>query len=266
MDKNQAIEKLQTIKDKLQKLPKYNLESNFEFEKWHRETEFLLERIFDNNPERLKKFTNINFMLIPIFMDGEDEGERYHNEMRQYTIGLLDSFIEDIEEYGVGQNNTTTSLDVVSILESILNNFHRFALQLLKRRKNDGLLRETIKINDEYDVQDLLHAILKLFFDDVRDEEPTPSRVGGSARMDFFLNDHGIAIEVKMTRIGLTDRKIGDELIIDIERYQAHPDIKCLICFIYDPSKVIQNPSGVKNYLIKKSTSNFKVDVIICPE
>lgn len=42
-------------------------------------------------------------------------------------------------------------------------------------------------LEDEYDVQDLPHALLLLYFDDVRAEEWTPSYAGKSARMDFLL-------------------------------------------------------------------------------
>jgi hypothetical protein len=49
--------------------------------------------------------------------------------------------------------------------------------------RHDG--RPTLGVGDEYDVQDLLHALLRLFFDDIRPEERTPSYAGESTRMDF---------------------------------------------------------------------------------
>ena len=100
-------------------------------------------------------------------------------------------------------------------------------------------------IEDEYDVQDLLHALLRLYFDDVRPEEWTPSYAGKSARMDFLLKEEKIVIEVKKTRKGLGDKELGDQLIIDVERYKIHPDCKKLICFIYDPEGRIGNPGGL---------------------
>ncbi len=77
--------------------------------------------------------------------------------------------------------------------------------------------RETLKIEDEYDVQDLLHALLLLYFDDVRAEEWTPSYAGKSARMDFLLKNERVVIEVKKTRLGLADKELGDQLIIDVD-------------------------------------------------
>ena len=56
------------------------------------------------------------------------------------------------------------------------------------------------EIKDEYDVQDLLNALLRLNFDDVRPEEYTPSYAGSSTRVDFLLKKEKIVIEVKKTR------------------------------------------------------------------
>ncbi len=56
----------------------------------------------------------------------------------------------------------------------------------------------------------LLHALLLLYFDDIRAEAWTPSYAGKSARMDFLLKNEGVVIEVKKTRLGLTDKELGD--------------------------------------------------------
>jgi hypothetical protein len=98
---------------------------------------------------------------------------------------------------------------------------------------------------DEYDVQDLVGAILALDFDDVRREEWTPSYAGGASRVDFLLKAEQIVVEVKMTRAGLTDRRLGEELVIDIARYRVHPDSRTLVCLVFDPSHYIRNPAGL---------------------
>lgn len=115
-------------------------------------------------------------------------------------------------------------IDYDSILTLTFNRFNLVANQLKRRHGN----RATIKISDEYDVQDLLHALLKLHFDDVRAEEYVPSYAGGASRIDFLLKDEKIAIEVKMTRDNLKDKEIGEELVTDITRYKEHPDCKTL--------------------------------------
>ena len=44
-------------------------------------------------------------------------------------------------------------------------------------------------MEDEYDVQDLFHALLTIYFEDIRKEEWSPSYAGGASRMDFLLPD-----------------------------------------------------------------------------
>ena len=78
-------------------------------------------------------------------------------------------------------------------LELIFSRFHKVARQL--RSRYNG--RKTLEIEDEYDTQDLLHALLQLYFNDIRAEEWTPSYAGGCARMDFLLKNEKIVIEVK---------------------------------------------------------------------
>ena len=47
--------------------------------------------------------------------------------------------------------------------------------------------------------------------------------------MDFLLKNEKIVIEIKKTRVGLTAKKLGEQLIVDIEKYQQHPDCKYLV-------------------------------------
>jgi len=61
-------------------------------------------------------------------------------------------------------------------IETICNRFHLVSRQMRARYNN----RETLRVADEYDVQDLLHALLRLYFEDIRPEEYTPSYAGGS--------------------------------------------------------------------------------------
>ena len=130
----------------------------------------------------------------------------------------------------------------LEVIEKISDRFHAVARQLLRRHGG----RPTFSISDEYDVQDLLHALLLVEFEDVRPEEYTPSYAGGSARVDFLLKNEQIVVEVKCTREGLAAKEVGDQLLIDIGRYRAHPDCKALFCFVYDPEARIKNPHGLE--------------------
>ena len=145
-------------------------------------------------------------------------------------------------------------------IRRILSRFDLVANQLKRRRKN----KEPYLVEDEYDVQDLLHALLKVDFDDIRKEEWTPSYAGGASKVDFVLKNEGILVEVKKTSKNTREKEIGEQLLVDIAKYKEYPNIRTLICFIYDPEKWIENPEGLKHDLEKKSTKELNVEVVIC--
>lgn len=149
------------------------------------------------------------------------------------------------------------------ITEQILNKFDRSVRQLRRRHDN----RPSIDTKDEYDVQDILHTILKSYFEDVRPEEYCPSYAGSSSRIDFLLKKERIIIEAKYSTPKLKDKKIGEQLIIDIKRYETHPDCDILFCFVYDPDGNINNPVALENDLSgQHGKNNLKVKVIISPK
>lgn len=148
----------------------------------------------------------------------------------------------------------------INDLMHLFDRFHQVVIQLRDRYDN----RETLEVNDEYDVQDLLHSLLKIYFDDIRPEEWTPSYAGTSSRQDFLLKNEKIVIETKKARKGLNNKELANELIIDISRYKTHPDCKTLMCFVYDPENRIKNPRGLENDLTE-SIEDFNIIVKIRP-
>jgi len=154
-----------------------------------------------------------------------------------------------------------SEIDYFGLVEQICSRFHLVAKQLKTRHRD----RESLPVNDEYDAQDLLHALLHIYFDDIRPEEWTPSYAGGCSRVDFLLKDEKIIIEVKKTRQTLKAKNVGEELIIDSQRYRTHPDCKKLLCFVYDPDGWISNPRGLENDLNKKD-DDFEIKVLIVPK
>jgi hypothetical protein len=151
--------------------------------------------------------------------------------------------------------------DAVELLKIICARFHLFATQLLSRYSR----RQAFEVKDEYDVQDLLHALLRLHFDDIRPEEWTPSYAGSSSRTDFLLKKEKIVIETKMTRKSLSQKEAADQLIIDKERYRSHADCKTLVCFVYDPERRCHNPAALENDL-SEERKDFRTVVIVAPK
>lgn len=125
----------------------------------------------------------------------------------------------------------------IEMVERICRGFSEFLFPLARRQRD----RPAIAMEDEYDVQDFLHGLLRIFFDDVRPEDFSPERAGARSRIDFVLKQERIVVEAKMTRAGLGAARVGEELIVDIERYRGHPDCDALVALVYDPERQIGN-------------------------
>ncbi len=151
--------------------------------------------------------------------------------------------------------------DPMEKVRKLLLRFHAVVVQLRQRREG----RPTLDVEDEYDVQDLLHALLLLEFDDVRREEWTPSYAGKSSRVDFLLKAEEIVIEVKKTRSGLGAKEVGDQLILDRERYSKMKGCRALLCFVYDPENRIANPGGLQADL-NGEFDGFRVEAFVLPK
>jgi hypothetical protein len=198
--------------------------------------------------------------LIHILETGDLNEEPYSLKFyRCYTAisDFLDNLIHTLAVY----ESATPISEATEIIERICLGFGHVVGQLQHRHDNRPPFAI---IADEYDVQDLVHALLRIFFDDVRAEEYTPSYAGGSARIDFLLKKEQILIETKKTRAKLRAKELGEELIIDIARYASHPDCKTLYCLVYDPGYHVTNPAGVENDLSR--TEPFPVRVFITPK
>ena len=121
------------------------------------------------------------------FPEYEERIRKSGNNRRNYAEALiitLNDIIEQIKHGVIIPDSKKTTCNIAE-LENIFEKFHPIVRQL--RTRYNG--RDTLNVNDEYDVQDLLHALLLLYFKDVRAEEWTPSYAGGCVRADFLLKE-----------------------------------------------------------------------------
>ena len=239
----------------------------------------IVERKFGRERDYINQLKSLQDMHIgPIIFFSNLSDSSIDNRVRQDLIkkrdrylNLSETILEElrIEEFSEEKGKTEETMrkekdeNVEERVVQILKRFHRFVKQL-KRHQGKSTI-PIIEVQNEYDVQDLLHALLKLEFDDVRAEEYTPSYAGSNSRMDFLLKKEEIVVEVKKTSEHLKDKEIGVQLNDDIAKYKTHPNCRILYCFIYDPQELISNPDGLQNDL-SKETEEFKVKVIITPK
>ena len=188
-----------------------------------------------------------NLIEVNSFFDRGKSYMGFPARSRDTIQAAIDNALEFIKAYEdkspkqiENKNDVTESADLII---QIMRNWSNMIASFKEHRTDVN----EIQVNNEYDMQYLLEGILRLFFDDVRPETYTPNYANKSNRTDFLLPKHRILIETKMTRKGLDDKKLSEELIIDKEHYRKHPDVDIILCLVYDPERRIKNPEGIKD-------------------
>jgi len=227
-----------------------NVELSAKLKAWENRCLNLIEKTFGKKSDYYESLTRF-------FGIGNIDAQRV------YGLEILKSAKKDYQTLSpaMALSEREGKLEPLLFLEKLCSRFHLVARQLRERYEE----RQTLDVNDEYDVQDLMHSLLRINFDNIRKEEWTPSYAGSCSRMDFLLKNEGIVVEAKKTREGLSARNLADQLIIDIERYQEHPDCKILLCFIYDPEGRLANPETLE-LDISKPHGNIEVRVLVFPK
>lgn len=187
----------------------------------------------------------------------EENGFRYYRGGRVLPTGQ-EPVEAETSLATVVDRGPTKPAGVDELLLVLLKGLRRAMHPLTHRRKG----AQALSFSTEYDVQDLLHASLRPWVADIRPEEFTPSYAGSSTRMDFLLPKHKTVIELKFVRDRGHARKIGDELIVDIDHYQRHPECSYLWCVVFDQEHYLPNAEGLRNDLEgQRSTKDGSVSV-----
>jgi hypothetical protein len=169
---------------------------------------------------------------------GKDEAEKYRRDVHGIAFGDSRNRALDMEIYDDHLGRCITQLQLyrrqieilwpndsntgcepqqntVATLERLARRLPEVIHQLRQRHDN----RDTLIVKDEYDLQDLIHSLLPIFFEDVRPEEGTPGLAGVNARMDFLLYNERTVVELKKTRSGLRNKELKEQLSTDIHHY-----------------------------------------------
>src|SRR5579871_4650536 len=155
------------------------------------------------------RFREMALELRDLFDDAFVDGRRHSQPLLTYFNESISNYIGSPSYHGVesvkgvvvsalarvqrnplalktaalaAKSSGTIDPDVIAKLAERL---HSVVRQLRERREG----RPTLDVADEYDVQDLFHALLRIHFDDIRKEEWAPTYAGGASRMDFLLPD-----------------------------------------------------------------------------
>lgn len=198
----------------------------------------VIEEFMDVSPEGEPARTEWNEKRERINTALRDNGLSYFRFGRVLPDGELPSFVDPAP---TPKSELAVPTKIFELLDILVRGLPRAMWPLTNRRKGSMPL----SFNSEYDIQDLLHAQLRPWIKDIRPEEVTPSYAGTSTRMDFLLPAQRLVLETKLVRDSSHGKRIGDELILDIEHYRSHPHCSFLWCVVYDPNRHIQNPGGL---------------------
>jgi hypothetical protein len=201
----------------------------------------VLEEYMDTCPADVSDRPKWNENKLRVEAALADDGLRYFRLGRVLPVGHAASDDENSQVAARLVPAKPNKVDEVTLV--VIQGLRRAMHPLTYRRKG----AEQLRFNNEYDVQDLLHALLRPWVQDVRPEEYTPSYAGKSTRMDFLLPAHELVIETKCVRDRQHAKNVGDELMLDIGHYAAHPTCKKLWCVIYDPEHLLTNPEGLRD-------------------
>ena len=151
--------------------------------------------------------------------------------------------------------------DATLLIEDILENFYMF-LEVLKERtphKTAGIKKEIldqINIENEYDIQFLLYAYLKPIYKGIR-QEVNQDTGNEMVRSDLLIGEN-VCIEVKYSRVNMTEKNLGEEIKADMVHYKQ----KEIYFFIYDKNKIIKNMEIFKN-AYESMLNEKKIHIII---
>lgn len=150
------------------------------------------------------------------------------------STGQVRSAIDAAFALDASAASPATRLARQSALEGVLaivESFKASAGVLRNRHAN----RTPFKIKDEYDVQDLFHALVLPIVPDMVPEDPASKIANKSSRLDFTSKSTGLGIELKHLKSKGDADRVRNEILVDEATYQAHPYVDTVVAFVHDP-------------------------------
>lgn len=208
---------------------------------------------------KLESMAQLNELDMRSFLSGKAEADAYgsgnwsmlarSSASKAVIIGdLARKLLDGTVKTAVSAGRIAFAGSHIDAVQAVLALSERFLLvqRSLGKHPHGG---SPVQFKNEYDDQFLLRALLVQFFDDVRDEDYTPSYAGGNSRIDFVLPDFGLAIELKHTSSSLKDKEIGEQLVVDRDRYKLNKSATHLIAIVFDHDGHLRNPRGLERDL-----------------
>jgi sugar/nucleoside kinase (ribokinase family) len=158
-------------------------------------------------------------------------------------------------------SHSHTSSDRTAAVESVVRLVGRGLAPLSWSRQRK---RKSWPLDDEYDCQDLLHAVLLTHFEDVQPEVASSSSLGSGSRIDFLCAAERVGIEVKFLRSKAELHGMTDALLADMVRYRSLPGCDSIVIAIFDAARVLySNRATFEAHLNEIGSSDFLVRCVV---
>ena len=195
-----------------------------EFEKWK---QTILKQ---TDSEKRSEYKIVLHVSDSDFESKEQRRNKYVKAVDK-TINILKS-----DSAFVNKNSENTD-----ILVSVIQNFNIFMQNMFmfepdKKATLKGECLKQIKINNEYDLQHIMYAVLKTVYPNAR-REVTQDIGSGFNRYDIVVDDINTVVEIKCTRKDHTDKKLLRELGEDAFFYKCDN----LVIYVYDKNGIIKD-------------------------
>jgi hypothetical protein len=239
------------------------------YEKTTLENKYLIYKIYPRIEENLRLYVeeneDINSNIIRNILNNKIEfpKEEVYIKFIENANSISDLIIlEDLYRKSIKMDIQYRE-EPKDIILNILNEFPNAVKSITQQRRKG---HELFRINDEYDVQDLLYFVLKSIFPKMIPEENTPQVGGKTERADFIFSEFDIILEIKMIKEkDYDEKKFIEQIKIDIQSYYRIKP-KYMIFFIYDPQnktkdkKHFEDLQGIMT--IKDETGKYNFETI----
>ena len=234
-------------------------------EPWHQQKQFVVGGLIIPNRSKVAEIKIVHTRRSQKEAEAERDAE---NQANNFADLITDSrslpFAEGenlTHELLLEEMNSQASGFDVSTIVHVCKRL-RYSAQTLSARKRK---KPSYVIVDEYDVQDLLNAVLRAFLKQVISEEPLGKVVNTlSGRADLAIVRFGVLIEVKLAREVKDQKRILDDFSRDLILYPKWPHLKHLIYFIYN-SHLLADPEAFEELDGAREISGrrFNVQVVL---
>ena len=178
-------------------------------------------------------------------------------ETREELYAVKTSVADYCKGMMIGEN------DVEMILK-LLNNFPLFCRNLYKTSIHKSCSEDVknhltgFSIENEFDLQKLMLAVMSAVYTDARIESAQDSG-HHTVRKDIVIDSIATVIELKCTRLGMTERQLSEEVAADMIHYNN----KNMYFFIYDKVGIIKNTASFQRTYEEQKIDEKNVHVII---